>query len=89
MNRFDIDAEAVARIAVSFEAFTQSINRVAEAFLQLYTILNGHPWRELTVPGWWAYRLGRWVGFGELDVLAWLETCPGAFEDEFQDDHWA
>lgn len=39
--------------------------------------------RELTSAGLWAYNIARFVGFLPEEVIAWLETCPGAFEDEF------
>jgi hypothetical protein len=39
--------------------------------------------RPRSRPGEWIYKFATWLGFSPLSVLVWLESCPGAFADEF------
>lgn len=39
--------------------------------------------RRLSRPGRIAFNVATCLGFTDSSVLAWLETCPGAWADEF------
>jgi hypothetical protein len=68
----------VVRIGAALDGFTAALEEASRAFIALGEAMGIKRSRPLTVPGRWAYDLATLFGFAHLDVLAWLETCPGA-----------
>jgi hypothetical protein len=67
----------MTRFLSAIEKTIRALDELARAFDLVF-----HS-RPRSTPGEWAYRFATWLGFAPLEVLAWLETCPGAFADEF------
>ncbi len=73
----------------ALELFGESMARSADAIEKQFApfvqaIYNGDlNWRELSPAGLLAWRIAAWFGFSGIAIFRWLETCPGAFADEF------
>jgi len=73
------------KLQVEADAFRAACERAVEAIDRLVAARLGVWPRPLSAPGAIVYRAALRLGFCSVDVLAWLETCPGAFADEFGD----
>jgi hypothetical protein len=57
-------------------AETENFGRILRKIFHVYE-------HELSVGGRVVYRLLRALDFAPLNIIVWLETCPGAFRDDF------
>lgn len=75
---------AISEIFVTISA---SFDELAAAFLKASNAINalGRLLRERTMSGSIVFWIAVFLGFDPLAVVGWLESCPGAFADEFGD----
>lgn len=81
-------SDSFIRLAASVEELVRAIESASgslAAFCRVVGALEGGAQfgPMLSVAGREVFLVATWLGFCALDVLAWLETCPGAYERDF------
>jgi hypothetical protein len=74
-----------AFVAMDWGEFARGMDTIAAALAELAAAFTPSTWRPFTGAGAWVYRCATGIGFAPYDVIAWLQTCPGAFRDEFRE----